>query len=263
MIRKIILSFGAILFLSAAYAETILFNEQNSFVSPRITFADGVFTISGNGRFMSRRVIRLDENKRYTLQMQIRCTPGSPEVMAYVGFQQFDAQSKFLLPEYYRVVRQTSCTLLEPAAQGDTQIKITRPAAWNNNAVRYGWYIAFDTSGEVDDVPNMNVIRIRSFEEIPGGLLITLSSPLREPHRRGEKVCFHSAGPGMYTALQGRRLTDQWQEISGTVQGFSHLAGHNQWWQDAAVAKILLVLSPASADRNLSVEIKDVQIIVE
>lgn len=241
-------------------AETLEFANPDDFASRNSVYQDSVFQFQAAGRYMSKRVFPISPDKKYTLRMKIRRTPGSGEVLAHVGFQQFDESGKYLLPEYYRMEKNTLTSLFETAPEGSVQIKIKAPAYWRRDAVRLGWHVAFDTEGSSEDLPNMNVIKIKEIEEIPGGLLVTLQRPLKEPRPAGSKICFHSGGPGMYSLLPGTRITESWQEFSAAVQGMSPVPGGKQWWQDAAKARILFSLSSLSGDPKISVEVKDISL---
>ncbi len=243
--------------------ETMEFSKTDDFAAKNSVYRDGVFQFQMAGRYMSKRQIPVSPDKKYTIRMKLRRTPGSGEVRAHVGFQQFGENGEYLLPEYYRMEKNTLTTILETASEGSTQIKIKAPAYWRRDAVRLGWHVAFDTEGTADDLPNMSIIKISKIEEIPGGLLITLQRPLKEPRMAGSKICFHSGGPGMYALLPGTKLTESWQEFSATVQGMSPNPGMKQWWQDTASARILFSLSSLSGKPAISVEAKDITVEIQ
>ena len=240
------------------------FNNLNDFAaSPRLTLENGSFCIKGAGRYMSESAITIDPNKTYTLSMKVRRAPSSPDIFVHIGFQQFSEDGTFLMPEFYRIEKHTATTLVTAVKAGDKTATIIPPKYWRKDAFRLGWHLAFDTKGDPNDVPNMNIYRILKIEENPAGLIITIQNPIKENYDAGATVCFQSMGPGMYTVLPGKEITTEWTEVSGKAQGVSIWPGNNQWWQDAVTAKILFILSASSADKSVVFEFKDIKLIIE
>lgn len=264
MIMKNILS----VFLTAAAISTSIaaapdWNKPTEFKAANIQHKDGVFTFSGRSVLYSRSAMIVDTAKKYTVKLKMRAVPGTDPALAYAGFQPISKDGHYLLTIHLRQEKNTAAKLLQDAKTGDTQIIISTPARWISSMARNCWYVAMGSDGAPASVPHFDVIRVKDVGEDPEGLAIELVKPLKKDYPAGTNICFHSDGPGMNTIANGVKLTAEWQEFTGSVQGLSDIPGRNAWWKSTHRARLMFMLLPVAGSKNIGMEVKDIVVTEE
>ncbi len=238
-------------------------NAQNELKGANVQFKEGVFTITGRSVLYSTNAMIVEPSVKYTVKMKMRMVPGSEPALAYAGFQPISKDGHYIQAIHLKQEKNTQATLLRATNVGDTQVVISTPTRWNAQTAKALWYLAIGSSGTPQETPHYDVYRVKDVDEDPEGLAIELTAPLKKAFGNGTSVCFHSDAPGMNTVANGVKLTEEWQEFSGVVQGTSDLPVRNAWWKGTHRARLLFMLLPVAGSKTFSMEVKDIIIVEE
>lgn len=235
--------------------------------NPQVTFAaGGVMEIRGKTEVVSARSFPVDPAGNVKLSFEVRRAPGSPETLAYLGFWPLDADKVRIEPLMVRPVSGTGAILRGAVQAGATSIVMTRPEKWPDHPrALAGWGIAFNAGPDRSDLPNTAVYAIK--DAVPdenGNLKITFKSPLRSDYPDGTPLRAHSNGPGMYSALDARRLPETWQRVECVVSGLNaEVPTMNKWWIGTKFARIRILANYGSEAENTIMEIRHIKLELE
>lgn len=221
--------------------------------------------ISGANRLLGSEFIAVDPEAVYILRITARKVPGSPEFYAHAGFLLYDESMTELKPYFYRAEYNTESILLEPISKGNKTVKIRKPHWFPEDVVRRAWFLALDTKTDKSDIPNRNVNSVAKYELADDNtVILTLRTGVGKSYPVGTGIRFHSSGPaGMYPLFNGVKLTEEFQNYHAVIKGMSGGQHLNKFWKGAAFMKLVISNSPASGDRNIAFEFKDLTLTVE
>lgn len=203
--------------------------------------ADKVFEIKGYANYRSAATLAIDPNKTYKLTGEFMANGKSPSVL-YFGFITLNDKKQSIYSEQIFAVPGTETVLAEDVKAGDKEIKLKDCSKWKFK----GGHVAFNIKDDLSDLPNKNISpSIKSYVKTGDVYTVTLASPIRKAYAKGTAVRQHrAAGTYLYSATAGRKLTNQWQTFSATVNGVSpkeNPVASKKFWYTTKNVKILIL----------------------
>ena len=225
---------------------------------------DGVLEFNGKQNITTAKSFKVDPQKKITLSFEIRAREDSVDTMVYAGFQQQDSDKIILEPVYVRQEVGSLTTLTEDAKAGATKLKIRKPSRWIKPVYR-GYYIVFDAKKDLSDMPNTSGIALVAEKDLPDGIVeITLKKPLPKDYPAGSQVRFHIGGPYMYSALDAKKLSSEWIQVSCTVTGTDPAAmDFKKWWIGTKYAKPFFLLNFRDFAKQKYTQLRNIKITIE
>lgn len=254
------------LFVFTGFAAEQRFEKPEQFEkNPGLKCSPEANRISGAYRLLSRDFLAVDPEAACTVRITARKVPGSPEFYAHAGFLLYDEAMTELKPCFYRAEHNTESMLLEPVFKGSKTVKIRKPKWFPKDLVRRAWFLALDVKPDKSDIPNRNVTAVEKYELTDDcTVVLTLRSGVRKDYPAGTEIRFHSSGAaGMYSLLNGVKLTEKFQNFQAVIKGMSESQHLNKFWKGAVFMKLVISNSPASEDHNIAFEFKDLTVTVE
>ncbi|MDD2479033.1 MAG: hypothetical protein PHS31_04000 [Victivallaceae bacterium] len=248
----VMLSLSAIVCGGAFSAEEVLkISETEDFLEPVkiVEINEERFFEVNPGVFKSTKAFKIDRKKAYLLKGSFRKL-SQEDIYIYFGFVPLDSSDQRISPQDINCAPETGTELAEEVKVGDTTVKLKNGADWGK--VNKRWFaVAFNVKDDFSDLPNRDLSpRIDSVS----GNEITLSSPIKRAYPVGTKVREQFAGDSfLYTAALNRKLSSQWQEFSGEIQG-------EKWGAGAIKARILIYPLPSKDNRQEKIQFKDISV---
>lgn len=242
----------------------------DAFRGPNLSFLNGVysFPLIGPSRRPGLR-FKIDTDKTYRLSGEFRVVGvESPVGTLFLGFDPFDQQGRVIRPINVLAAKNTPiATLASMAMNGDTTLVINDAKKWEK--IYPVNLIAFGAEEDNSDTPNFNLspcIRKDGARRLPdGNLELTLVAPLKLSYPAGTRIRLHSDGPSNIYTGGWKKLSTQWQNLSGTISGThsSDTFGPKHWYKSTAAAQVVMFLDAPAQDggklelRNIKVEETD------
>ena len=205
-----------------------------------------IFQAKAAQRLISMKRFPGEKGKKYILSGEFRLTGAQNVQPFYFGFLPADAKGRRINAENVRQVNRTELAeVADAAAAGATEITLKKAPTWPTGASRY--WAAFNAAADGSDLPNFDIVRLKSVRHDGDKTVITLASPLRGNVKAGSKVRLQTAGASfLYTGCSGKKLTGEWQKFSGTIQ-FD--AGAVRWYPGTTQAAVVIL--PAAKEGTL------------
>ena len=259
--RAAILSFAA----AALAAGTLVAADAPKFdaltdwnKNPKLTFADGVFTVTGQRVEVVSRPFAIDPAKTYKFSMEVRRTPGSGEGTCYVGNWSISEKNVRMLPQHVMAAPGTDSTLAVDAQKGAKEIVIKRPAKWRDDFKKVHWGVVFHAKADLSDLPNSTYNDLVSAEADGDNLKLTLRYPLRENYPAGTVTRFHSSGNGMYGGWCNKVVPEEWTTVTWKVGGIASTGNSaRQWWHGTIQGAVRIIANYETAS---SLEFRNVRV---
>lgn len=199
---------------------------------------DGVFRNKASVRHVGKEAFAVLPNRTYTLSGEFRLQGVEKPGPFFFGFIPMTADGRHIASINYNTVKNTA--LAETArdvAAGSIDIPLKSAENWPEKTA--GLYAALDAKHDGSDLPNFNVVALKAIGDADGGRTLTLLKPLKAPVKAGTLIRLHAPGPAyLYTGCHGKKLTPEWQKLSGAIQ-FDK--GFFKWPQGTAKAKVIFL----------------------
>ena len=221
---------------------------------------DGTWEITGGSAFEAAKSFKVDPEKPVTVSFEIRRLPGTPNIMAYVGFWTMDADRVRIQPYHMRCEYNGDTEVLADAPVGATALRVRKPRRF----VKSTWlYLA---AGDIAGckVPQFDLIQLkpRTAEVKDQEIVLTLLKPLEKAIPAGAKFHFHGDGPGMYVVCNEKNPSEEWEKITCVVKGMQPkfpTPRVTTWWHGTVYAKLRVIIAQGKRDkvqiRNIRVEV--------
>jgi hypothetical protein len=217
----------------------------------------------------SEKILEIDPQKTYRLSGSFHQTAGSGTPTLYFGVAPLDAEGKVINSIQVNVVEGTETELAADCQPTDTSVTIKNGEKWEISSEGASYEcIAFnvDSSGNYADLPNFNLSKLGIVQaaKATNGFQVTLAKPCGVTYPSGTKVRKHLASSNcIYAAASGQTLSQEWTELSGTIEP-GPLFGNpkDKWWKGAKRAKIVIIVRGAP-DAIPQFEFKDIRLVEE
>ena len=234
--------------LIGAYAQEGFIPEKAGGWTPRLTGADGVYTVSKKTpRILSAAAFKVDPKGTYQLSGKFRHDGSEPQKkLLFFGAEAYTADNQHIGSPQVNIFPGTETELARDLKRGDQIVYVKDASKWNrksNAAV-----IAFRVQDNLADLPNrLHSTNIAKIEEKDGVWAVHLKNPLQTAYPAGTRVRQHAHGMGrtFFVANYGVVKPGDWMEFKGTISGIApHGALRRQWWRGTVSARILIQATP-------------------
>lgn len=198
-------------------------------------------------RFISRDAFKVAPDKKYILSGEFRLAGAKNPRPFYFGFLPMTASGQRIDAANVRQVPGAGLAeIAENASPGANEVILKKAPAWP--AGKKNYLLAFNAREDGGDLPNFDIVLLKNIRHSGDRTVVTLASPLRNKAAAGSRVRLHAYGNSfLYAAAAGgKKLSDQWQKFSGTIQ-FD--AGRTKWYPKTALAKVVIL--PSAAEGTL------------
>lgn len=200
---KAILSFGFAIMTFALLSDEALITadaEKEGQISSGAELSDSAKTgkkaylLKGTQTVYSLKITKIDPNKFYEASVWVKAAGAKP-TFGYLGIASYDAQKRYIAHEHVMDVKNSLTELAEACQPTDTAIKIKDGAEWNKGAAQA---VAFNAKADKSDIPNRNVVFMKSIKKNGDVYEVTLDKPVGKAYAAGTKVRQHIAGGFIY-----------------------------------------------------------------
>lgn len=204
--------------------------------------ADKVFELKGVANFRSSAVLPIDPKKTYKLSGEFMAKNDTVPSILYFGVIALNDKKQNIISEYVFGVKGTETELAEDAKAGDMELKVKDCSKWKFPRGQ----VAFNVKADLSDLPNKEISpAIKSYQKAGDIYTVTLTKPLKKAYPKGTAIRHHrSAGTYLYSAAAGKKLTNQWQTFSATINGVSPITdpvAYRKFWYTTSNASILIL----------------------
>jgi hypothetical protein len=254
LVVSIILASSA--FLHAQDSENLLQDLSFKFqkVDPLATFSgalapatdsepkdDESILLEGFVNMTSVQQIPVDPEKSYELSGWFKSTGAKPSKL-YFGLRALDEGGIDIWPSQICWVADTDTVLTANASIGDTTVKIKNGANWQAGKEKF---IAFktDPTGNMDDLPNRNLVGIESVQQSGDHWEAKLASPLTEDFPAATPVRHHAIYAGVHIycgGASGVEVPFEWTFYRGTIRGEVKVAAQTAFWPKTRLVSIVV-----------------------
>ena len=253
---------AAVSLCGAVFAGEVYKAEISDLVPAKsVKLEDGVFRAQSKRVWLySKKVLTVDPAKKYTISGEFRFLGTAPKSFN-LGFWPLTAKNRPISPECIHAVPETETTLAAAAAVGDTSLKITDAAKWENK--RAYCAVVFDAKDDFADFPNYtSVVTKKGSVKKEGDVWeIELVKPLKKAYPAGTRIRQHlCGGTFIYPVMKYRKFSGEWEKFSGTVTGMTKSTRSDKaFWPCTAKVRVIVLTSGGADDsvlefRNLTVE---------
>lgn len=212
------------------------------------------FTVTAPFELKTFQNIPVAPAKKYRLSGKFRCASGKLEQPLYFGLVPFTADNRFITAASINPVSgKPTAKLAESVKAGDKIVKLRNADGWTLD--RSSCLLAFHARTDKSDLPNFDLSSyLTKIKKTEDGYAVELAAPLRKGYEEGTVVRLHfDASTFIYAGASwsSPRLTSQWTEFKGTVQGISEGITTTHWRPGTAKTGIVFFCQQPDAEIHL------------
>lgn len=199
--------------------------------------AEGVFTATFPRRLISMKSFKVDPAKTYTISGEFRVQDCDKLQPFFFGFVPKTADGQRISAVNLRQFGKSSLgKVVADVPAGAKEVVLLDAQNWPSNPK--GLFLAVNAKADKSDLPNMDVVPVRSIKNENGKTVVTLQTPLKKALAKDSFIRLHSGGASfIYTGKNGGYLSEEWQKFSGTIGA----KGQWKWYPGTDNASVVIV----------------------
>lgn len=213
-----------------------------------------IFSHKSGQRLVSAKAIPINPSKKYIISGQFRLTGAAKFGPLYFGFIPCNSQNKeFGIQHVRKYPGSQIATISQDALAGTTQVILKKSISFPTKKGAH--LLAFNVANNESDLPNLDVVPVKSIRHEDTRTVVTLSKKLTKNIAKNSLVRLHSYGDSfIYAGCAGKMLSNQWQTFSGEIS-FDTPKIH--WLKGTVAAKVCFWSIPKTGNiefRNMVVK---------
>ena len=163
--------------------------------------------------FALRNKVEVSPDKIYKVTAKVKLKD-KEDVYVWLGFIPYSKDGKAIRTEHgNRNIKESFTALAEDAKKGAKTIVVKDASQWKKG--KY-YFVAFDASEDMSDIPNFNISpMIEKIEQTGDKYTITLTAPLEKNYAAGTNIRQHRGG-ATYVYRKSGRAPKDWMTWKGT-----------------------------------------------